>query len=156
MTRRTLIPIASLVALIAALGFDAADRVLADEMKVTSSNSTARFIALGVSKSVVIDLPTDIKNVLVGDKGVVTANVVTKRQVYIIGAALGQTNVYFFNADGQQIGALDIAVLSTSPQGPVENYTSHANVVQVVNGSQNVYLNCTPYTCIDALKPGAN
>jgi len=32
------------------------------------------------------------------------------RRAYIIGVKVGQTNVYFFDADGNQIGGLDIAV----------------------------------------------
>jgi pilus assembly protein CpaC len=55
----------------------------------------ARFLALGGGKSIVIDLPRDIKDVLVA---------------YIIGAAIGQTNIVFFDSAGQQIAAYDIAV----------------------------------------------
>ena len=32
------------------------------------------------------------------------------QRAYIIGAAVGQTNVVFFDAEGQQVGAYDIAV----------------------------------------------
>jgi hypothetical protein len=37
-------------------------------MRVSSSDANARFMVLGVSKSVVIDLPTDLRDVLVADK----------------------------------------------------------------------------------------
>ena len=74
MTRGTLIPIASLVMAIAATGLNATDRALAAEphiarMQVTSGDATARFMALGVSKSVVIDFPTDIKDVAIETNG---------------------------------------------------------------------------------------
>ena len=67
-------------------------------------------IALGVSKSVVIDLPRDIKDVLVADPKIANAVVRSSRRAYIIGTAVGQTNVFFFDADGKQIGGFDIAV----------------------------------------------
>ena len=70
----------------------------------------ARFLALGIGKSIVIDLPRDIKDVLVADPKIATAVVRTAQRAYIIGAAVGQTNIVFFDSAGQQIAAYDIAV----------------------------------------------
>lgn len=70
----------------------------------------ARFLALGVGKSIVIDLPRDIKDVLVADPKIANAVVRSAQRAYIIGAAVGQTNIVFFDASGQQIAAYDIAV----------------------------------------------
>jgi pilus assembly protein CpaC len=70
----------------------------------------ARFLALGVGKSVVIDLPRDIKDVLVADPKIANAVVRSAQRAYIIGAAVGQTNIVFFDSAGQQIAAYDIAV----------------------------------------------
>ncbi|MBB5047360.1 pilus assembly protein CpaC [Rhodopseudomonas rhenobacensis] len=70
----------------------------------------ARFLALGVGKSIVIDLPRDIKDVLVADPKIANAVVRSAQRAYIIGAAIGQTNIVFFDSTGQQIAAYDIAV----------------------------------------------
>jgi pilus assembly protein CpaC len=70
----------------------------------------AHFLALGIGKSIVIDLPRDIKDVLVADPKIATAVVRSAQRAYIIGAAVGQTNIVFFDATGQQIAAYDIAV----------------------------------------------
>jgi pilus assembly protein CpaC len=70
----------------------------------------ARFLALGVGKSIVIDLPRDIKDVLVADPKIANAVVRSAQRAYIIGAAIGQTNIVFFDSAGQQIAAYDIAV----------------------------------------------
>lgn len=70
----------------------------------------ARFMALGIGKSVVIDLPRDIKDVLVADPKIANAVVRSAQRAYIIGATVGQTNIVFFDAAGQQIAAYDIAV----------------------------------------------
>ena len=77
---------------------------------LTSSEDTARFIPLGVGKSVVIDLPTDVKDVLVADPKIANAVVRSARRAYLIGVTVGQTNVFFFDAAGRQIAGYDIAV----------------------------------------------
>jgi pilus assembly protein CpaC len=70
----------------------------------------ARFLALGIGKSVVIDLPRDVKDVLVADPKIANAVVRSAQRAYIIGATVGQTNIIFFDSAGQQIAAYDIAV----------------------------------------------
>ena len=70
----------------------------------------ARPLSLGIGKSIVIDLPRDIKDVLVADPKIANAVVRSSQRAYIIGAAVGQTNIVFFDSAGQQIAAYDIAV----------------------------------------------
>jgi len=70
----------------------------------------ARFVSLGIGKSIVVDLPRDIKDVLVADPKIANAVVRSAQRAYIIGAAVGQTNIVFFDSAGQQIAAYDIAV----------------------------------------------
>ena len=69
-----------------------------------------RFLALGVGKSIVIDLPREVKDVLVADPKIANAVIRSSQRAYIIGGAVGQTNVVFFSADGQQVASYDIAV----------------------------------------------
>src|SRR5438552_960627 len=70
----------------------------------------ARPLSLGIGKSIVIDLPRDVKDVLVADPKIANAVVRSAQRAYIIGAAVGQTNIVFFDSAGQQIAAYDIAV----------------------------------------------
>jgi pilus assembly protein CpaC len=79
-------------------------------ISVAASDFGSRSVALGVSKSVVIDLPRDIKDVLVADPKIANAVVRSSRRAYIIGIAVGQTNVFFFDSAGKQIAGFDIAV----------------------------------------------
>ena len=69
-----------------------------------------RFLALGIGKSVIIDLPRDVKDVLVADPKIANAVIRSPQRAYIIGAGVGQTNVVFFDSEGQQIAAYDIAI----------------------------------------------
>jgi pilus assembly protein CpaC len=79
-------------------------------IEVAASDAGSRFVPLGIGKSVVIDLPRDVKDVLVADPKVANAVIRSTRRAYIIGASVGQTNVFFFDHSGQQIIGLDIAV----------------------------------------------
>jgi pilus assembly protein CpaC len=117
MTTRTLSHAASLGALIAFMALtpilpapaaDGPQKVVA--VKVAASEGTSRSIPLGIGKSVAIDLPADIKDVLVADPKIANAVVRSSRRVYMIGVAVGQTNIFFFDADGKQIAGFDIAV----------------------------------------------
>ena len=117
MGNTSLIHTALLVALLVAFGLvghrprpGRASRRRAASIQVVGSDSGSQFVPLGVGKSVVIDLPRDIKDVLVADPKIANAVVRSSRRAYIIGVAVGQTNVFFFDADGRQIAGLDIAV----------------------------------------------
>jgi pilus assembly protein CpaC len=104
-----------LVALSVAFGLAAAGRAPATDqgqqvITVAASDAGSRFVPLGIGKSVVIDLPRDVKDVLVADPKIANAVIRSARRAYIIGSARGQTNVFFFDHNGQQIIGLDIAV----------------------------------------------
>ncbi|WP_291691282.1 type II and III secretion system protein family protein [Bradyrhizobium sp.] len=105
----------SLVAVLSLTISPAATPVLASDSHATaevtgSVPAKTRSLNLGVSKSVVIDLPRDIKDVLVADPKIANAVIRSPQRAYIIGSAVGQTNVVFFDAEGQQVAAYDIAV----------------------------------------------
>ena len=115
MAIRTSIRAAALAALVIATGLAPAAPVLAAEarvpvLKVAASEGTSRFIPLGIGKSVAIDLPADIKDVLVADPKIANAVMRSSRRVYMIGVTVGQTNIFFFDGDGKQIAGFDIAV----------------------------------------------
>jgi pilus assembly protein CpaC len=109
-----------LIALITAIGLAATGRATAADprgladpqqvIKVVGSEASSQFVSLGVGKSVVIDLPRDIKDVLVADPKFANAVIRSTRRAYIIGASVGQTSVFFFDAEGAQIAGFDIAV----------------------------------------------
>jgi pilus assembly protein CpaC len=88
----------------------ASDYRAAAPLAAPDGQMNARPLALGIGKSAVIDLPRDIKDVLVADPKIANAVVRSAQRAYIIGAAVGQTNIVFFDSAGQQIAAYDIAV----------------------------------------------
>src|SRR5476651_1779691 len=113
---RTLIRTASLAALLGSAGLapmapaTAADSPSVPVIQVAASEATSRFVPLCIGKSVAIDLPADIKDVLVADPKIANAVIRSARRVYMIGVTVGQTNIFFFDANGKQIAGFDIAV----------------------------------------------
>jgi pilus assembly protein CpaC len=104
-----------LVALTAALALAAAGPARATEqdqqlIRVAASDAGSRFVPLGVGKSVVLDLPRDVKEVLIADPGIANVVLRSSRRAYMIGSKVGQTNVFFFDHNGQQIVGIDLAV----------------------------------------------
>ena len=77
---------------------------------VVTSDFESRSVALGINKSVVLDFPRDIKDVLVADPKIANAVIRSSRRAYIIGNEVGQTNVFFFDTEGRHMAGLDIAV----------------------------------------------
>ncbi|HUF44715.1 MAG TPA: type II and III secretion system protein family protein [Aestuariivirgaceae bacterium] len=68
------------------------------------------FVRIGLNKSKVVTLPGPARDVLVGNPEIVEVVVRTQNTAYLFARAPGQSNAYFFDADGRQILALDIEV----------------------------------------------
>jgi len=78
--------------------------------------ASARKIDLGLGKSLIVELPRDAKEVFVANPGVANAVVRGTRKVFVIASGVGQTSIFFMDAAGGQIGAIDINVQrDTSP-----------------------------------------
>src|SRR6266702_6618878 len=116
MGNSTLIRITLLIAVLIAFGLAATGRAPAADsrtppvIQLVGSDASSRFVPLGIGKSVAIDLPADIKDVLVADPKIANAVIRSSRRVYMIGVTVGQTNIFFFDAEGKQIAGFDIAV----------------------------------------------
>ncbi|MER8742754.1 type II and III secretion system protein family protein [Mesorhizobium sp. M1004] len=76
---------------------------------VTASSATQR-VKLGLNKSVVIDLPSDAYDILVANPAVADAVTRTARRIYLFGKSVGETNIFVFGPNGEQIASLDLAV----------------------------------------------
>ncbi|MGV3633270.1 MAG: type II and III secretion system protein family protein [Pseudorhodoplanes sp.] len=79
-------------------------------ISVVGSEASSRPVSLGIGKAVVIDLPRDAKDVLVADPTIANAVVRSARRAYMIGVKVGQTSIFFFDAEGRQIAGFDLAV----------------------------------------------
>ena len=65
---------------------------------------------MGVGKSIIVDLPADATEVIVGNPKVVNAVVRSPRKIYIMGSDSGQTTIFAVDRNGRQIANLEISI----------------------------------------------
>jgi pilus assembly protein CpaC len=79
-------------------------------VKESDLGSASRQITLGRNKSTLIEMPRELRDVIVSNPELVDAVVQTSNRVYLIGKKVGQANAFFFDTNGEQILTLEIAV----------------------------------------------
>src|SRR5688572_23103572 len=67
-------------------------------------------LELGLNKSLILDLPADVHEVIVSQPGVAGAIMRHKRRAIVQGVGTGETNVFFLDAAGEAIAVLDVIV----------------------------------------------
>ena len=77
---------------------------------VSADLGRATRIQMGAGKTVLVDLPRDATEIVVGNPAVVNAVVRTPRKIYLMGAGLGQTTVFALDAQGQRFADFEISV----------------------------------------------
>lgn len=70
----------------------------------------SKTLKLGLNKALVIDLPVDAHDVMVADPEVADAVTRTSTRLYLFGKAVGQTNVFIFGANGEELVTLDLVI----------------------------------------------
>ena len=65
---------------------------------------------LGVGRSIVVEFPVPLKDVLVSDPSLMDAVVQSSDRVFLIAKKAGQTNAFFFDEYGQQVLTLEVAI----------------------------------------------
>lgn len=108
---------AVLLAASSALMADAAAPSAADEasarlVQVSTRNGTPvhQRITLGLGKAAMVEIDTDARDVLVTNPDIVDAVVRTPRRIFLMGQKGGQTNAFFFDAQGKQLATIDVRV----------------------------------------------
>lgn len=70
----------------------------------------SRSIKVGLNKSMIVELPRDVRDVLASDPKVLDIVVNSSRRAYLIGTGLGQANAFFFDKDGNRMLTLEVIV----------------------------------------------
>ncbi len=117
---------------------------------VTAQTATQR-LQLGLNKSIVIDLPRDAYDILVANPAVADAVTRTARRIYLFGKQVGETNIFVFGANGEQIASLDLVVERdvSGLEAHLRRFVPNSDIqVELVN--DNVVLTGTVESPIDA------
>lgn len=123
----------------------------ASRAKIGSSTANIQRVKLGLNKSVVIDLPNDAYDILVANPAVADAVTRTARRIYLFGKAVGETNIFVFGPNGEQIVSLDLAVERdvAGLEDYIKRFIPGADIkVELLN--DNVVLTGTVDTPLDA------
>lgn len=75
-----------------------------------SGAGVRKSVSLGLNKAIVIDLPTDAHDILVADPVKADAVTRTSRRIYLFGKEVGQTNIFVFGPNGEEIVSIDLNV----------------------------------------------
>lgn len=125
-------------------GAIAADKKNGLQVIKTSTVGVTKSVSLGLDKSLVIELPRDVRDVLVANPEIADAIVRTARKIFLIGNQVGQTNVFMFDKAGNTVLSLNLAVeRDILPLAElIEKYVPGSDVtVEIVN--DNVVLTGT-------------
>jgi len=120
-------------------------------VKIGPSQTSNQPIKLGLNKSIVIDLPTDAYDILVANPAVADAVTRTARRIYLFGKAVGQTNIFVFGPNGEQIANLDLQIERdvAGLEGYIKRFLPESDItVELLN--DNVVLTGTVETPLDA------
>lgn len=78
--------------------------------RLVETAKATRSIQMGVGKSVVLELPRDAAEIVVGNPAIANAIVRTPRKVYLMGAAQGQTTVFAVDSEGRQFAKYELSI----------------------------------------------
>jgi len=100
-----------------------------------------RFLRLGVAKTAVVKLPVAAKDVIVGESEIVDVVIRNRNTAYLFARKAGQTNVFFFDANGQEILNLDLEVtLDSKGLKKLLDRSLPGNTIQVDSTGESVVL----------------
>jgi pilus assembly protein CpaC len=78
--------------------------------RYTADPGRSNRVQMGVGKTVVVDLPRDAAEIVVGNPGIVNAVVRTARKIYLMATGPGQTTVFAVDSHGERFANYEISV----------------------------------------------
>ncbi|MFJ7352874.1 type II and III secretion system protein family protein [Phyllobacterium sp. NPDC097923] len=120
-------------------------------VKLNQGQGAPKRISLALNKSLVVDLPADAYDILVANPTVADAVTRTARRIYLFGKQVGQTNVFVFGPNGEQLASFDLVIERdvAGLEGSLKKYIPDSDIkVELLN--DNVILTGTVQTPLDA------
>jgi pilus assembly protein CpaC len=142
-------PLKTLAALgvAAALGFGLATVVAPSEGLAQSQHRSLlrvgaqqgpQQINLGLNKSMIVDLPREVREVMVSNPGMIDAVMQSATRAYLIGKKSGEANILFIDKDGNPVATLEVVIERdfSALSGLIARLVPGAQVsVESINGS---------------------
>ena len=88
---------------------------MADELQHQSylriaASGKAQQITLGLNKSMIVELPREVRDVMVSNPTKIDAVLQTSTRAYLIGKEAGEANIIFGDKDGRQVAILEVSI----------------------------------------------
>lgn len=101
----------TLAAPIAFPTFDTAQAASKNYIKISKNAvGKSKRLNVGLNKSLVIDLPADAHDILVANPDIADAITRTSKRIYVFAKSVGETNIFIFDANGNQLLSIDMKV----------------------------------------------
>ncbi|WP_425331995.1 type II and III secretion system protein family protein [Pararhizobium polonicum] len=120
---------------------------------VDSGPGVKKTIKLGLNKAIVVDLPADAHDILVADPSLADAVTRTSRRIYLFGKTVGQTNIFVFGPNGEEIVSLDLEIERdvAGLQANLRRFLPDSDInVEII--SDNIVLTGTVRTPLDSTR----
>jgi len=75
-----------------------------------SGSGAGRQVTLGLNKSMIIELPREVREVMVSNPAQIDAVLQTSTRAYLIGKQTGEANIIFVDKNGKQVVTLEVTV----------------------------------------------
>jgi pilus assembly protein CpaC len=114
-----------------------------------------RKVTIGVDKSMLIESPVDLGNVMVSNPEILDAVVQTSRQVYLLAKDAGEANAFFLGPNGQKVLLLEVSVTrDLSTLNDALHRLLPGAKIQVETMGDNVVLTGSVVNPVDANRAG--
>jgi pilus assembly protein CpaC len=116
-------------------------------------DGTTRQIKLGLNKSMIVELPREVREVMVSNPDQIDAVIQSARRAYLIGKKQGEANILFIDQNGNQVAVLEVTI--ERDLGALQNLIARlipGSNVRVETVGENVVLTGRVPTPIDATR----
>ena len=103
---------------LAPLGYEQAHAAESNHLRVgASAFGSTQSVSVGLNKSMIIDLPVDVQEVIVSQPSVANAILRNKRRAVIQAVSSGDTNIFFLDGTGRTIVVVDVSTTGAANTG---------------------------------------
>ncbi|MGK2923837.1 MAG: type II and III secretion system protein family protein [Methyloceanibacter sp.] len=116
-------------------------------------DGTTRQIKLGLNKSMIVELPREVREVMVSNPDQIDAVIQSATRAYLIGKKRGEANILFIDQNGNQVAVLEVTI--ERDLGALQNLIARlipGSNVRVETVGENVVLTGRVPTPIDATR----
>jgi len=120
-------------------------------IRVSAKGGGNQNITMGLNKAVVVELDSDVKDVLVSSPDIVDAVIKSPRRIFLLAAKTGQTNAFFLDDQGRHLLSLDIRVeRDTGDLDSLMKVTMPRSSIKVTAMADNIVLSGNVSSAMEA------